>query len=308
MGMPPVLLSLTNINGHVYLTWASAEVGDGFYIERSDNNFSWTRLATVIDSTSYIDTTPLEDVTYYYRVVRFTSLEREPSNVLSINIPYIPPLNLRTTSDTNLKQLYSLLWAQVKDDAIVFPKSLDGFTIPHRDTFPSRYQYQQTSHKFAYVTLMTGNLINVSFNYTIEGLRVTFTNTSTYPASNWTWDFGDGTTSNEDNPVHTYTANGSYIVKLQAFDYTGTDTIDVNVEFLLSWTEFGSNQTGFNIEHSYDGTSWTILDTVDASVTNYRVSNIVHGIDVFRTNYFRIEAFNDEGSAFSNVAISTCGT
>ncbi len=38
---------------------------------------------------------------------------------------------------------------------------------------------------------------------------------STNPAAtSWTWNFGDGTTSTEENPVHTYQVNGSYVVTL----------------------------------------------------------------------------------------------
>src|SRR5690606_22165352 len=35
------------------------------------------------------------------------------------------------------------------------------------------------------------------------------------------WDFGDGTTSDEADPVHTYTENGSYTAQLTATDATG---------------------------------------------------------------------------------------
>ncbi len=41
----------------------------------------------------------------------------------------------------------------------------------------------------------------------------TFTNTST-AGSSYAWDFGDGTTSTETSPVHTFTGNGSYSVCL----------------------------------------------------------------------------------------------
>ncbi len=44
---------------------------------------------------------------------------------------------------------------------------------------------------------------------------VTFTNTSTN-ADSYLWDFGDGTTSTDVNPVHYYTAKGDYTIKLTA--------------------------------------------------------------------------------------------
>ena len=45
-----------------------------------------------------------------------------------------------------------------------------------------------------------------------------FTNNS-LGGLNFSWDFGDGTTSTEDNPTHLYNKAGTYIVKLSAFDY-----------------------------------------------------------------------------------------
>ncbi|MFZ9296576.1 MAG: M4 family metallopeptidase, partial [Bacteroidia bacterium] len=45
--------------------------------------------------------------------------------------------------------------------------------------------------------------------------QVNFSNTTAY-ALGYTWYFGDGTTSNSINPVHTYSANGTYTVKLKA--------------------------------------------------------------------------------------------
>lgn len=47
------------------------------------------------------------------------------------------------------------------------------------------------------------------------------------------WDFGDGTTSIEQNPTHTYGTVGDYTATLTATDQsgqTGTDEIDVFVE------------------------------------------------------------------------------
>ncbi|KPL16083.1 MAG: hypothetical protein AMS23_03820 [Bacteroides sp. SM1_62] len=49
---------------------------------------------------------------------------------------------------------------------------------------------------------------------------VFFTNTST-DADSYTWDFGDNTTSTEENPTHIYTASGTYNVKLIASNEDG---------------------------------------------------------------------------------------
>lgn len=57
--------------------------------------------------------------------------------------------------------------------------------------------------------------VTASFTYTNDGREVTFTNTSAN-ATSFAWDFGDGETSTEQNPVHTYETYGKYTVKLKA--------------------------------------------------------------------------------------------
>jgi hypothetical protein len=47
-------------------------------------------------------------------------------------------------------------------------------------------------------------------------LTVSFTDGSTGSPSSWAWDFGDGGTSAAQHPVHTYSAPGSYSVRLTA--------------------------------------------------------------------------------------------
>jgi PKD repeat protein len=45
-------------------------------------------------------------------------------------------------------------------------------------------------------------------------LIVHFTDTSAIATTSWLWTFGDGTTSTDQNPIHTYTAPGNYTVSL----------------------------------------------------------------------------------------------
>ena len=55
-------------------------------------------------------------------------------------------------------------------------------------------------------------------------LTVNFTDQSTGDITSWSWDFGDGATSTEQNPSHTYTDPGTYTVSLTVTGPGGSDT------------------------------------------------------------------------------------
>lgn len=63
-----------------------------------------------------------------------------------------------------------------------------------------------------------------SFTYTADDLQVTFADGSSDSDGSvvsWSWDFNDGNTSTEQNPVNTYAAGGSYQVSLTVTDNQG---------------------------------------------------------------------------------------
>ncbi len=62
------------------------------------------------------------------------------------------------------------------------------------------------------------------FTWSAAGGTISFTNTSS-DAATYLWDFGDGATSTQPNPTHTYVMSGQYVVTLIARDACGTDTI-----------------------------------------------------------------------------------
>ena len=56
-------------------------------------------------------------------------------------------------------------------------------------------------------------------------LEVTFTDLTTYEPTYWLWDFGDGTTSTERHPFHTYDTAGVYTVCLVVGNANSSDTL-----------------------------------------------------------------------------------
>ncbi len=75
---------------------------------------------------------------------------------------------------------------------------------------------------------LPGNKPTAGFSLVINGLAVTCTNTTT-EATSYLWDFGDGTTSTEMSPVHTYASGGPYLLKLTATNSNGESTASQTV-------------------------------------------------------------------------------
>jgi hypothetical protein len=67
------------------------------------------------------------------------------------------------------------------------------------------------------------SLPTAAFGWTTSGLQLQFTDNST-GATSWQWDFGDGNTGSGANPVHSYSAGGTYTVCLMATGTCGTDS------------------------------------------------------------------------------------
>lgn len=53
--------------------------------------------------------------------------------------------------------------------------------------------------------------------------EINFTDESDFNPTSWLWDFGDGTTSTDENPTHIYTTDGTYTVTLTVTNDAGTD-------------------------------------------------------------------------------------
>ncbi len=107
---------------------------------------------------------------------------------------------------------------------------------------------------------------------TSNGLGVQFTDTSSNIPTSWSWDFGDGTYSSEQNPVHTYGQAGTYHVTLTVglasgetstvqkdvtvnqaptLDPIGDKIVDENKS--VSFTVVGHDSVGDNLTYSVTG-------------------------------------------------------
>jgi len=118
-----------------------------------------------------------------------------------------------------------------------------------------------------------------------NGLIIQFTDASTGSPTSWAWDFGDGTTSTQQNPSHTYTA-GTYNVTLLIFgtncQSSSTQSITVSSgsgsNFSVSGTvTAGNNNLDYGIVKLYQTSGSLVASAPVGSNGAYTFSNIAQG-------------------------------
>jgi len=91
--------------------------------------------------------------------------------------------------------------------------------------------------------------------HSVKGKRVAFQGL-TNSASAWMWDFGDGTTSTQQNPVHSYQEGGYYVATLTATGESGgTETSTINLA--LDLPPYALLTGDFTAE-GYQGKTWKL--------------------------------------------------
>ncbi|WP_375583873.1 gliding motility-associated C-terminal domain-containing protein [Cyclobacterium xiamenense] len=100
---------------------------------------------------------------------------------------------------------------------------------------------------FVYTVLSTGVEGEILVNDPVQFRDQTLGNVFT-----WDWDFGDGTKSNEQHPIHAYTRPGTYTIRLTTFDVLGcVSETEQTVEVVSSYrilipNAFSPNGDGLN--------------------------------------------------------------
>lgn len=99
-------------------------------------------------------------------------------------------------------------------------------------------------------------------------LDVHFQNFSGAPAIRFLWDFGDGGTSVEANPTHTYTADGIYTVKLSMITPLGGTGITTKIDYVIVSAE--EDLPFFYVDRLAGDTSttFTFVDQTKGEITS----------------------------------------
>jgi len=136
--------------------------------------------------------------------------------------------------------------------------------------------------------------------HSVVGKQVAFT-ALTHSAVSWNWDFGDGNTSTEKNPVHVYDEGGYYVATLTAGDDAG-NSVSKEVKLAIELTPYAM-LTGDHTADDYDGKTWKLAaaHSVNDKLVNSdaTLSLMDEDIEYLPTGAFDLylglpEAYNDE--------------
>ncbi len=132
-----------------------------------------------------------------------------------------------------------------------------------------------------------------NFNHATNGLQADFTNLS-MGVTSWSWDFGDGNTSTDQDPSHTYATPGLYNVCLTVTNLCGETQVNCHAVTVCELLDAEFNHTESNLDVNFTNAStgggsaweWTFGDGNSSTLENpthtyanagtYNVCMIVH--------------------------------
>ena len=195
-------------NQSLYATSYIWDFGDGSAVSY-DVNPSHTYLVNGIYEVSLTAINQCENSTTSYNVeilvlanAQFTSNVNTGCNPLTVNFS-----NQSTNAD-------SYLWSfpggtpssSTEENPVVIYNNAGAFDVTLEAINGAGSKFLTYSDY-----IVVNETVVPGFTYVKNGSQVTFTDTSHY-ATTISWNFGDGGTSNEQNPVHIYSDNGTYTV------------------------------------------------------------------------------------------------
>jgi PKD repeat protein len=149
-------------------------------------------------------------------------------------------------------------------------------TMSNTDTSYNWYS-QASKGPLVSVSILNGEVIDASYqllgatvvapiaNFSFSdqgGGTIAFTDQSSNIPTSWLWDFGDGNTSTQQNPQHTYAAAGTYTVCLTVSNSAGMNTVcqSVTVSFapvaVFTFTDQGGGTIAFTDESLNQPSGW----------------------------------------------------
>ena len=256
--------------GQVNVAWTDQSANEaGFTIQRStDGGSTWVNLATLpTNATSFSDMAVQGGVMYLYRVyAEGAAVDSAFSNTGSATIVPSAPTGL-VAAGVSTSQI-NLTWLDVSGETgYRIERSLDGSS------------WSQVGTTSADITSFqnTGLAGGTSYYYRVFAVAT----------------FGN-------SPASATALGVTQALALPAAPTSVTAAKVARTKMRVTWNDNATNESGFRVQRSTDGRTWTQIGTAPANATSYT--------DVIKTGayYYRVSAYNAAGeSAFSEAAYAS---
>lgn len=186
-----------------------------------------------------IDTTviPRPDLSYYVRVIQPGGncvMTGSPSPSFTYSATNFSV----TFSDQSSGSPTSWLWTFGDGDTSASQNPVHDYTAAGSYSVCLTSTNNCGSNTSCQTVSVTCTAPSVSFGNTVSGLTVAFSDSSLNTPTSWSWTFGDGSTSTQQNPVHSYAATGTYNVCLTAGNSCGVNSSCQSITLTCSVTAF----------------------------------------------------------------------
>jgi PKD repeat protein len=252
-------------------------------------------------------------------------LAQSGTNIGRLNLPIVaapaPPVANFTFSANGLTVLFtdastgspsSYRW--MFGDATESTEKSPAHTYPAAGTYAVSLMVTNAggqSSKSQFVTVSLGAAPQAAFDFQTVGQQANFVDRSTGSPTSWSWTFGDGGTSTQQNPIHTYAAAGAYTVSLTAKSAAGENSTSKVVTIgAPPQADFDFQNAGLTVNFvdrsTGTPTSWSWMFGDGATSTD---QNPVHTYAAAGTYTAGLKVTNAAGSnSSSKVVTVTAGT
>lgn len=159
-----------------------------------------------------------------------------PAVLLVLTQPALGASIIYEWQESSDQTTFTTISGAQNDSLVVSPNSTRWYRVMTRCLATSTFAYSDTISIFSSVRPVVGAL-----TFTVQGaVTYNFTLNNSVAVTEYIWDFGDGSTavsSTIPNISHTYITSGSYPVRVKANNICGTDSIQLNLNVVVSVEE-----------------------------------------------------------------------
>ncbi len=263
------------------LGWGDASSNEsGFIVEQSTNGTAYREISRLPANSRQLNVSSLSAGTsYYYRVKSYNSNGSTTSSVTRVrtlsaptNTPSAPSTPSWITASALSSSSLKVTWGDVSSNET-------GFII----------QRSVDNSHFSEIARVGSNVTSYSDSGLNAGTRYYY-KVSSYNSAGANATTSAAATTTNSNPTLSRPVSPAWTNSTASSSSAGT----------LTWGDASNNESGFIIERSTNGSSYSELARVGANTTQYAISNLGPSTRY----YFRVTSYNSAGNSHASAVTS----